>query len=143
MFGQVDESIEDFVIPAQPKEILVEVKSFDESASLGELTKVNMRVDQYEREREQVPRVVLLVSQWSKTALSERPSDREYPDNIKNWAADKGYALVSVLELYRAVCAWRGERLGAEAVLSRHAAGRGPTTLVHDSEEWIPDGPRP
>jgi hypothetical protein len=143
IFGPVDDSIEDFIIPAEPDDVLVEVKGFDGSAKLGELSKVNTHIQEYETQREKTPNVVLLVSQHREQPLRERAPDTEYPDNVQKWAKTRQYALVSVQELFKAYCAWRTGRVSRETLIERMLSGVGATKLVMPGETWEPPSEGP
>lgn len=138
IFGPVDDSIEDFVIPAEPDDLLVEVKGSDGSAKLGELTKVNIHIHEYQKARDRTPKVVILASQHREKPLAERPPDTDYPDNILKWAVPSGHALVSVHELFKAYCAWRTGTVSRETLIERMLSGVGPTKLVMPGEQWEP-----
>ncbi|HUN72031.1 MAG TPA: hypothetical protein VMU52_06945, partial [Steroidobacteraceae bacterium] len=124
-------SQEEFVLEFEGMRSLVECKGVSKSASLAHVRQLTSYTLQYEEDEGASGRGILFVNAWRDLHPGRRESDGTpaFPPNVISAAEQRGIALLSSTEFFRAYCEFLAGRFEGAAILRRLSSSTGVVTF--------------
>lgn len=126
------EGHEEYLLIRDEGRAVVEVKGNTKSISKGDMRAVLDYIQEYELEKDEKVKGILIGNAWRLNPLEERGTQKKqvFPDNVKRSAKSRDIALVSTIELFNAYCAFLKGEIGGKEVVDKIFHGNGEVKIL-------------